>query len=118
MVPLFAVADIKLWKELFPDPCETLYLFMKDNKIFKYSTRNTGGILINAEGIKEALESTKKYSMKDIAIVIHNHRFNRRFSPGDWQFYRDLKKRGFKGLFLMYCHWTKEVYDIDEKKGK
>ena len=103
------------WQSLFTEPCETIYIIMKDNKIFKDSTQNVGGVLVNAEGIKEALGNTRKYSMEDIAIVIHNHRFRRKFSSSDWQFYRDLKKRGFNGHFLMYCHISKKVYNIEDK---
>ncbi|GAI07418.1 unnamed protein product [marine sediment metagenome] len=89
---------------------------MKDGKVFKHTTLEQKRISINAWMLKQALKQTQ-YKIKDIAIIIHNHRSKRKFSRGDWIFYRNLKRYGFIGRFLHYCHMTKEVYDI-EKGGE
>ena len=58
----------------------------------------------------------KIYKIKDIAIIIHNHFLVNKFSDTDRNLYRSLKKHGFDGLFLMYCHRTNETYCLEDKK--
>jgi len=106
------------YEELFPDLVERMYIIMKDGKIFKHSTLEQTRISLNAWMLKKALKQMQ-YKVEDILIIIHNHRFKRKFSTGDWTFYSSLKRYGFSGRFLHYCHQTKEVYDIEKKsKGK
>ncbi len=105
---------INSWQELFPDLIERIYIIMKDGKIFKHTTLEERRISSNAWMLKDALKQTP-YKIKDITIIIHNHRFKRKFSTGDWTFYRDLKRRGFNGRFLLYCHRTNKIYDIEDK---
>lgn len=109
--------EIKSWLDYFPDPIERVYVIMKNETAFKFTNYEERLIYMGA-GILEDFLKKKAYKIKDIAIIIHNHRFERKFSDADWKFYRDLKRRKFNGLFLLYCHITKEVYDIeDNKKG-
>jgi len=103
-------------EELFPDPVERMYVVMTDGKPFKHTTYEERRISSNAWMLKDALKQTS-YKIKDIVIIIHNHRAKRKFSNGDWTFYRDLKRYGFSGLFLHYCHMTEKIYDI-EKESK
>lgn len=111
--------EVNPWRELFTEPCEIVYFIMKDGQPFRVSDGGVRRIHVPIEELKKRLKEEKEaYEIKDIAIVIHNHRFKRKFSPADWKFYRDLKTRGFNGQFLMYCHITNKVYDIeDNKKG-
>ena len=111
--------QIKSWQELFTEPCEIVYFIMKDDTPFRCSSGREKSIHVPIEELKKRLKNEKeRYEIKDIAIIIHNHRTKARFLEADWKFYRDLKHRGFNGQFLMYCHRTKEVYDIEEKKEK
>lgn len=104
------------WEELFTEPCEIVYFIMKDGQPFRISSRSVKSIHVPIEELKKRLKNEKEaYEIKDIAIVIHNHQNSRKFSPGDWQFYRDLKRRGFDGQFLMYCHMTNKTYNIEDK---
>jgi len=105
---------IKSWQDYFPDPIERIYIIMKDDVIFRQTNYEERLVWIGA-GILENSLKKKAYKIKDISTIIHNHRFERKFSPADWKFYGDLKKRGFEGLFLIYCHMTNKVYNIEGK---
>ena len=106
------------WQEFFPDPVEQMYIIMEDGKIFKLTTLEQRRISLNAWELKKCLKHTQ-YKIEDIETIIHNHRFKRKFSSGDWKFYGDLKRYGFNGLFLHYCHMTNGVYNIEgEEKSK
>lgn len=106
------------WQELFTEPCEVVYFIMKDGQPFRVSSGGVKSIHVPIEELKKRLKNEKEgYEIKDIAIVIHNHRTKRRFSSADWKFYRDLKHQGFNGRFLMYCHMTNKVYDIKDEEG-
>jgi len=101
----------KSWLDYFPDPVERIYIIMKDGKAFKHTNYEERLVYVGA-GILENILKKRGYKIKDIAIIIHNHRFEKKFSPADWKFYNDLKRRSFNGYFLLYCHKTKEVYPI------
>lgn len=103
------------YKELFPDFNERLYVIMKDGKFFKHTTHEQHRISLNAWMLKNALKQAS-YRIKDIAIVIHNHRTKQEFSNGDWTVYRNLKRYEFNGRFLHYCHRTKKTHNIENKK--
>jgi hypothetical protein len=106
--------SIKSWLDYFPDPVERIYFVMKDETAFMFTNHEERLIYMGA-GILEDFLKKKAYKIKDIVMIIHNHRFEQKFSDADWKFYRDLKKRGFNGLFLIYCHRTKEVYPISNQ---
>jgi len=109
------------WQELFPDQVERIYIIMKDRTFFEHTDHYENKINVNIGLLEEDLKRIKgkNYSIKDIAVVIHNHLKGCRFSPDDRKQYRRLKRYGFNGFFLLYCHSTKGVYDIEEnKKGR
>ena len=102
------------WQELFPDPIERVYIFMKDGMVIKHTSHDEIGIHMSIGGLEETLRKikNKNYSIKEIEIIIHNHRWKNYFSPSDYRQYSMLKRYGFNGRFLMYCHRTNKVYDI------
>ena len=102
------------WQELFPDHLERVYLVMKDGTIFPYTSHYGGKVYVSIGWLEEALKryKNKNYSIKDIAVVIHNHQKDKNFGQEDWRQYYMLKRYGFDGRFLLYCHRTKEVYNI------
>ncbi|MBA7497082.1 hypothetical protein ES702_07691 [subsurface metagenome] len=106
------------WQELFPDPIERVYIFMKNGVVIKYTSHYETKIHMSIGRLEETLKKikNKNYSIKEIRIIIHNHRRKNYFTSEDYRQYRMLKKYGFNGLFLLYCHRTKEVYDIEGKK--
>ena len=103
------------WQELFPDHLERVYIIMKDGAIIQHSSQDDFMVDISIGRLKEELKN-RDCSIKDIAVVIHNHRYKKEFSRGDYRQYWTLKDYGFDGQFLLYCHRTKEVYDIEEKE--
>lgn len=108
-------ADINPWQELFTEPFETVYVIMKDDRVFRRTGHNEIQVSMDTGRLEKALKK-KGYEIKDIAVVIHNHLKLCRFSSEDHKRYRRLKKYGFRGLFLLYSHMTNKVYDIEGKK--
>lgn len=116
MMPLFLLAHINFWQKLFTEPVETIYIIMKDGTPFRYSSQNEIKIYMKIDELEKNLKTPEKsYKIKDIAIIIHNHFINDEFTIDDRKQWRDLKKHGFDGLFLMYCHRTNKTYCFEEK---
>lgn len=105
------------WQSLFTEPIETIYIIMKDGKDFKHSNQNEVRVYMDSGRLEEALKNFKgkSYGIKDIAVIIHNHLKICSFSDEDRKQYRSLKKYGFNGLFLVYCHTSNKVYNIKDK---
>ena len=119
LVPLSGIEKsnfINSWQELFTEPFEIIYIIMKDNKVFKHSNQDEIKVYMDSGRLEEALKNfkTKSYSIKNIAIIIHNHLKGCRFSDEDHKQYRSLKEYGFNGFFLVYCHTSNKVYDIED----
>ena len=103
------------WKELFPDCLERVCVFVKGAKVFRFTSHYENMVHLNVGSMEEELKR-HGYKIEDIEVVIHSHFIRYEFSGRDEVQYRRLKKRGFNGLFLLYCHITKEIYDIEDKK--
>ena len=72
---------------------------------------------MNVDDLERSLKTPEKtYRIKDIAIIIHNHHLISKFSDSDKKIYRSLKRRGFDGLFLLYCHRTNKTYCLEDEK--
>lgn len=113
--------QIKSWQELFTEPFEIVYIIMKDGARFKHTSQYEIRIKMSIGRLEETLKKIKgkNYSIKEIKLVIHNHRLKNYFTRSDYRQYWMLKKYGFNGLFLMYCHRTNKTYDIEENnKGR
>ena len=101
------------WRELFTEPCEIVYVIMDDWTTFTFSDQDENKIDFVIGTLEKQLRTQERnYKIEDIAIIIHNHLKDCRFSPKDYIQYRRLKKYGFQGLFLLYSNITKKVYDI------
>ena len=107
--------QINFWQKFFPDHLERVYIIMKDGMIFKHTSHYEDKIYMSMGDLQNRLKK-KNYGIKDIAIIIHNHLKNFKFSPVDHKQYRGLKEHGFKGLFLLYSHVTNKTYDIEDKE--
>jgi len=108
------------WQELFPDHLERVYVIMKDGMIFQHSSQNETMVDMSIGMLEKRLKKFKgkNYSIKEIRIVIHNHRRNKNFTREDYKQYWMLKRYGFDGKFLLYCHRTNKTYEIEEDKSK
>ncbi len=100
------------WQELFPDHLERVYIIIKNGAIIQHSSQYEAMINISVGMLETRLEE-RGSSIKEIVIIIHNHRKEKSFSRNDYKQYWTLKSYGFDGLFLLYCHRTKEVCDIE-----
>ena len=104
------------WKELFPYHLERVCVFMKKGTtVFRFTSHYEMMVHLNVGSMEKELKEYD-YKIENIKVVIHNHFTKCKFSDSDETQYRRLKKRGFNGLFLLYCHRTKKVYDIEDKK--
>ena len=102
------------WQSLFTEPIEIVYIIMKDGKAFNRTNHDEIKINMDAGRLEKALKK-RGYEIEGIAVIIHNHLRSCRFSSEDYKRYRRLKKYGFDGLFLVYCHTSKKTYDIEDK---
>jgi len=107
---------IKSWQELFPDPVERIYIFMKDKVVFR-ATNNDEKRIYMSFGILEKELKARNYKIEDVAIIIHNHFIGDEFSDDDLKQYRMLKKRGFNGLLLLYCHRTNKTISYGDRES-
>ena len=114
-LPAEKEAEINPWQNLFTEPFETVYMIMKDKRVFRLTDHNDIRISMDTGRLEKELKK-KGYEIKDIAVVIHNHLKVCRFSSDDHQRYSRFKKYGFDGLFLVYCHTSNKTYDIEDKK--
>lgn len=121
LTPLFSTEKADIinygWQELFTEPSEIAYIIMKDWTTFVYTSQLENEIYISIGKLEKRLKEFKgkNYSIKNIAIVIHNHITDYQFSSRDHKMHRRLKKRGFKGHFLLYSHMTNKTYNIESE---
>ena len=116
-MPLFVSAHTNSWQKLFTEPVEIVYIIMKDGTGFKDTNYDENLVYMKIERLEERLKNSKRaYKIKDIAVVIHNHRKKKYFTPEDIRQYETLKKHGFNGLFLLYCHRTNKTYSLVNKE--
>jgi len=106
------------WQELFTELIEKVYIIMKDKKGFEYTSHDEIKVHMSIGRLEKTLKKikNKNYSIKDIAIIIHNHFKYCHFSREDYKQYWSLKSYGFNGQFLMYCHRTNKTYCLEDKK--
>ena len=110
-------SDFNPWQKVFPDQVERIYIIMKDGTFFKRTDHYENKVNVDIGLLEEDLKRIKgkNYSIKDIAVIIHNHLKGCRFSYEDRKQYRRLKRYGFNGFFLLYCHSSNEVINIEDK---
>jgi len=118
LILIFSVSmwgKINFFSKLFTEPIEILYIIMKDGTPFRYTSFDENRIWLNVEEMERGLRTPdRKYSISDIAIIIHNHLIEDKASDDDRRQLKDLKKHGFKGLFLIYCKRTNKTYLVQD----
>ena len=110
----------KFWGEQFKELIERVYVVMKDGKTFTIDSQDETGINLDVGVLDESLRGIKdkKYNIKEIDTIIHNHFRRPTFSSGDKKQYMRLKKYGFTGKFLIYNHMREQVYEYKPKEKK
>jgi len=114
----FASKNVNFFSSLFTEPIESVYFIMKDGTPFKHTSHYEDRVYMSIEMLEKALKEFKNenYSIKHVAIIIHNHFKDYKFSHRDRKQHRRLKKDGFNGLFMLYSHITNKTYCLEEKK--
>jgi len=116
---LFASKNFNFFTPLFTDPVERVYFIMKDGMLFKHTDCYENVIYMRIEELEKELRTSERaYKIKDIAIVIHNHRTNKYFTPEDISQHKILKEYGFNGLFMIYCHMTNKTYCLRDQEKR
>lgn len=119
LTPLLESENLNFFAPLFTEPGEKVYFIMKDGILFEHTDCYENVIYMRIGELETGLSTSEKsYKIKDIAIVIHNHRTNKRFTPEDISQHEDLKRYGFNGLFMIYCHMTNKTYCLEEEKSE
>ena len=103
----------KFWGSQFKDLIERVYIVMKDGVAFPIDSQDEKRITLDIGMLDEQLRGIKdkKYSIKEIDTIIHNHFRSPSFTLSDKKQYRRLKQYGFTGKFKMHNHMRKEVYE-------
>jgi hypothetical protein len=94
--PSSSVTVIYPWSE----PIEVCYIIPYDGKKIIKVTSGMEDRVYFVPSFKAIIEK-KGYSLKDILIIIHSHLGPEGFSGSDIILYRNLKRDGFKGVFLL-----------------
>jgi len=107
-MPLSASKNFNFFAPLFTDPVEKVYFIMKDGMLFKHTDCYENVIYMRIEELEKELKTSERaYKIKDIAIVIHNHRTNKYFTPEDISHYVNL---------LAYKTILRRVNESNEQK--
>lgn len=92
----------------FTEPFEILYAICFDGQFWSFSTHEANQISLSAYYLKTFLEE-RGYTLKDVAIMMHNHFAMPRLSWTDSNTLLKLRNYGFRGSFGIYITSTKKV---------
>lgn len=94
----FFVGD--LFEGWFTEPVECAYIVLTDGTVFKITSYHAHGVAVFLDNIREKLGKRNK-TFADVMFIIHNHTERMVFSPTDIRTYWRLKRKGFRGFFLL-----------------
>jgi len=100
-------------KEIFTEPFEIMAIYNENGKtitITSHLEHKVNGSLNEIEYYLNIVGS----DLESAKFIIHNHLVPYRWSLKDKKFYHDLKKKGFKGQFILYFPWSKSVRYMEE----
>lgn len=106
-IPIYT-GKSNIFRKSFTEPFEILYAVLYDGDCYPFTNQIDGGVIIPIEYIKDELKKDGK-TLADVAIFCHNHFKSPRFSECNLDFFKDLKRHGFKGSFLVYHTPSKKV---------
>jgi len=111
------IKEFNIYTGFFTEPFETLLLIFKNGDGFAISTHNEHGIYVPF-GWLEGFLKRKHREIKDIIIIIHNHKIPTSFTPGNMYYYRKFKEAGFEGHFQIYYTFDGRVRTLEKKESK
>lgn len=102
--------------ELFREPFETLAIYTECGKTITVTNHLENRVNVTFDEIESYLESVGS-EIASIKVLIHNHLVPYRWSVRDKEFYRNLKRMGFKGQFALYFPWSKNVRYMEDPEA-
>ena len=102
-----------IFDNLFNEPYEIAYALLDDGEIFSFTTKEDSRISASASFRKELIKKYG-YSMDRVILLIHSHTYGlNRFSERDIIFLKNMRRYGFKGVYVLYYKPTNsfKVYD-------
>lgn len=103
------------FEELFREPFETLVIYTENGKTITITNHLENRVNVTFEEIENYLKSVGS-EVASIKVMIHNHLLPSRWSVRDKEFYRGLKRKGFKGQFALYFPWNQSVRYMEKPK--
>jgi hypothetical protein len=97
-----------IFSAFFKEPFERVVLLARDGTFYAFTTQDENAIAVYPEQIYKHLLK-QGTEAKDLVIIIHNHWYPDKFSPGDLCFYRYFVKRGFQGSFCIFYSYSRHV---------
>ena len=105
------VSEGNIFDGRFNNPVETLYVICFNGHYYSLSTQEANQISISPFFLKTFLEE-RGYTLKDVAILMHNHFYMPMLSYPDRNSLLKLRNYGFRGSFGIYITSTDTVlYD-------
>ena len=101
------------FEEIFREPFESLAIYTENGKtitITSYSKDRVKGMLEEIENYLDHVGS----DLTSIKVIVHNHLTPAKWSFQDKRFYRELKREGFKGQFVLYFPWNKSKVPLEK----
>jgi len=98
---------------LFREPFEVLAIYTKNGKTITITNYLEDRVNVTLEEVKNYLDSVGS-DLASIKVMVHNHLAPYRWSFRDKEFYQRLKREGFKGQFVLYFPWSKDIRYIEE----
>lgn len=101
---------VTMSRELYPfvEPIEICYVITVTGRVIRITSQLPHKIWF----IPSFEDVIKEYDieLKDIFIIIHNHLKPGTFSEQDIRLYRNLRRNGFKGAYLLYTPGGKVLW--------
>jgi len=98
----------------FTEPFESLFVILYDGTEFRFTLRHKSMVKLPVDYFLRQLKKEGK-DIKDVAIMIHNHFRNYKFSFRDEVMLHQLRNMGYEGSFCIYFTPTGKV---TEHKGR
>ena len=105
------VSEGNIFDGSFTVPVETMFVVCFDGHVYGLSTQEPNQVSVSPFYLKTFLEE-RGHTLKDVAIMMHNHFARPVFSGADNNSLLKLRNYGFRGSFGIYITATKKItYD-------
>ncbi len=105
------------FEKMFTEPFETLAIITNDGKAITVTNQLANQVRSSIRELENYLKSIS-HDFDTIELIIHNHPTPTRWSRHDERFYNRLKRKGFKGDFVLYFPWSKSMRYMGTMEAK